>query len=96
MHLLKRDEIDVKLWDSVIARCPSGLPYGFSQILDVCTDKQWMGIVSEDYQWVMPLPYNRKLLGFRQVIYLICFNSFIFGRILMRLKQKKFFVSSKK
>jgi hypothetical protein len=82
MHLLKRDEIDVKLWDSVIARCPSGLPYGFSQILDVCTDKQWMGIVSEDYQWVMPLPYNRKLLGFRQFYQPYLLQQLgIFGRI---------------
>lgn len=67
LRLLKRNEIDDQRWDERIESAPQGLPYAFSWYLDVVADRRWGALVSEDYQQVMPLPWNRKLLGMRQV-----------------------------
>ena len=31
------------------------------------SQRQWAAVISDDYQYLMPLPWNRKLLGYRQI-----------------------------
>ena len=38
------------------------LIYGISWYLDAATNRKWDGIIVGDYEAVLPLPYNRKLL----------------------------------
>ena len=66
MIFLTRDDIDDVRWDGVINKSGQGLPYAYSWSLDQVAGKQWDAIISEDYTWVLPLPYNRKICGFKQ------------------------------
>ena len=66
MIFLTRDDIDDVRWDWVINKSGQGLPYAYSWSLDQVAGKQWDAIISEDYTWVLPLPYNRKICGFKQ------------------------------
>lgn len=66
MYFLSRSEIDTEKWNEVINQDVSGLPYAHSDILDACTDGRWNALVGEHYRWVLPLPFNRKLIGFKQ------------------------------
>jgi len=66
MIFLTRDKIDDIRWDEVINKSDLGLPYAYSWSLDKVTGKQWEAIVGEDYSWVFPLPFNRKIFGFKQ------------------------------
>ena len=43
------------------------MPYAYSWYLDETTSEKWDGLVLGDYEAVMPLPYNRKLFGFKQI-----------------------------
>lgn len=67
IQFLSRKGLDAKAWDIAIRRSPEGLPYAYSWYLDAVAGNQWSALVAGDYQWVMPLPWNRKLLGIRQV-----------------------------
>jgi hypothetical protein len=58
--------LDRSRYDACIAAAANGMPYAFSWYLDVMTN-QWEALVLGDYEAVMPLPWNAKLLGFRQV-----------------------------
>ncbi len=66
MIFLTRDKIDDIRWDGVINKSDLGLPYAYSWSLDLVTGKQWEAIVGEDYSWVLPLPFNRKIFGLKQ------------------------------
>lgn len=61
----ERSAIDDERWDDCVERM--GLPYVHSWYLDIVTEKNWNGLIYGDYEAVLPLPYNRKLLGFYQV-----------------------------
>ncbi len=67
LYLLSRKEVDLERWDRSVAQAPQGLPYAYSWYLDAMADQQWCALVRGDYQQVLPLPYNRKLLGMKQV-----------------------------
>lgn len=67
IQYLRYNQIDKKKWDKVIAADERGLPYAFSWYLDASTGGQWDALVVEDYKMVCPLPWNRKLLGFKQI-----------------------------
>jgi hypothetical protein len=55
------NEIDRQKWDECIDRSLPSLPYAFSWYLDtVC--QHWDGLVSGNYEAVMPLTYKRKWL----------------------------------
>ena len=57
-YVLRRD-IDQQLWDKCIDEAPNGLVYGYSAYLD-CMADQWDGLVLNNYEAVMPLPYRKK------------------------------------
>lgn len=56
-RLLARRDLDAARWDKAVQRAP----YGLSWWLDAVTDKNWYGVVLDDYRLVMPLPVNRNL-----------------------------------
>ncbi|WP_315816464.1 hypothetical protein [Paraflavitalea speifideaquila] len=46
-------------WDRCIADAPNGLIYGYSFYLDKMADN-WDGLVLNNYEAVMPLPWKKK------------------------------------
>jgi len=53
------DKIDKEKWDSCIRSSANGLIYGYSFYLDHMA-ANWDGLVLNDYEAVMPLPWKRK------------------------------------
>ncbi len=66
MEFLKRNDIDTDRWDAVISSSETGIPYAYTTILDECCGGKWDAIVGDGYSYVLPLPFNRKILGFKQ------------------------------
>ena len=64
---LERKDIDTDKWDKTIQNATNGLPYAYSWYLDICTDGNWEALLSPDYQFILPLPSNRKILGYKQI-----------------------------
>lgn len=60
-------KINIQQWNACIGAAYNGRPYAYAWYLDATTKKSWDALVLGDYQAVMPLPYNRKLFGFKQV-----------------------------
>ena len=59
IQYLTQEQIDKKKWDDCIDKASNGLIYGYSFYLDHMS-KQWDALVLNDYEAVMPLPWNRK------------------------------------
>jgi hypothetical protein len=59
IRLIRNKDIDRSKWDQCIGNSPSGIAYAHSWYLDrICS--HWDALVSDDYQYVMPLVNNRK------------------------------------
>lgn len=56
---LKHTEIDYQKWDLAINRANNRLIYAVSWFLDIVSP-DWEALVSEDYDFVMPLPVKKK------------------------------------
>jgi hypothetical protein len=67
IRYINRRDIDVKAWNNVITNSSNALIYAESWYLDITCNEQWGALVLDDYSAVMPLPYNRKLLGYYQI-----------------------------
>lgn len=63
---LTYNEIDRTRWDATIATSTNSLPYAYSWYLDAVSP-QWEALVSNNYEFVMPLPVKRKF-GVKYVI----------------------------
>jgi hypothetical protein len=59
IRYLARNEIDIEKWDQCILNAPNGLIYARSFYLDSMTEN-WSALVEGDFQYVMPLTWNRK------------------------------------
>lgn len=59
LYYKQRKEIDEAKWDECISKASNGLIYGYSYYLDAMADN-WDGIVLNDYEVVMPLPWRKK------------------------------------
>ena len=57
-YLLHQD-INKERWDACVSASMTPLVYGLSWYLDI-TSPNWEGLVLNDYQAVMPLPFRRK------------------------------------
>lgn len=68
MHIrhYKYSKINYELWDKTISQSSSNLIYGFSWYLDVVSPG-WEALISENYEFVMPLPVKRRL-GFTYLV----------------------------
>ncbi len=60
IRYLDRGEVDAKKWDEVIVRSQAETLYPYSWYLDLVADK-WSALVMDDYQFVMPLVWKKKL-----------------------------------
>jgi len=63
---LKHSEINKQKWDNTIFAANNYLPYASSQFLDAVSE-DWEALITDDYQYVMPLPVKRKF-GLKYVI----------------------------
>jgi hypothetical protein len=59
IRYLERNEIDIVKWDNCIRHAPNGLIYARSFYLDAMAEN-WSALVAGDYQYVMPLTWNKK------------------------------------
>jgi hypothetical protein len=59
IRYLDRNEIDITKWDQCILLSSNSLIYARSFYLDSMA-RQWSALVWNDYEAVMPLPWNRK------------------------------------
>ncbi len=66
IRYVKHADIDKSRWDDAIDQASNGLPYAYSWYLDTMA-KGWDALISGDDDYVMPLPYNTKLLGLKQI-----------------------------
>lgn len=66
LKFLQYNQIDKHKWDETITSSYNSIVYAFSWYLDSVSPK-WSALVSYDYQYVMPLPVQRKY-GFKFVI----------------------------
>ncbi|TXC78804.1 hypothetical protein [Luteibaculum oceani] len=64
---LSRTEIDEDRWNEKVKSLPGGKIYWQTWYLDAVTDSRWDALIGENYKWIWPLPYNRKLFGLKQV-----------------------------
>ena len=64
---VKNQAIDKARWDATISADQQGLPYAYSWHLDHATAEKWDALITPDYQYVMPLPWNRKIFGIQQI-----------------------------
>ncbi|MFM9943779.1 MAG: hypothetical protein ACKVQB_00960 [Bacteroidia bacterium] len=53
--------IDKQKWDACIDKCEWGNVYALSWFLDLLTDNQWEAMVIGDYEYIMPVPFRKKL-----------------------------------
>lgn len=60
IRYLERNEIDIIKWDNCIRTAPNGLIYARSFYLDAMAEN-WSALVAGDYQYVMPLTWNKKV-----------------------------------
>jgi hypothetical protein len=66
IKLLKRNEIETAKWNGCIHYSSNSRIYGYSWYLDNVAD-DWWGLVEGDYESVMPLVWNDKLLKTKQI-----------------------------
>ncbi len=60
IQYLKRNKIDIKLYDACIQESMNSRVYAFSWYLD-CVADNWDVLVLNNYEAVMPLPWRRKI-----------------------------------
>ena len=61
IRLLQHNEIDFEMWDECVANSVFPMPYALSWYLDVVAEKQWVGLVEDDYRSVFPVAWRKKL-----------------------------------
>ena len=76
---LLHHQIDKSKWDSCIERADNGLIYGYSFYLDHMA-RHWDGLVLNDYEAIMPLPWNKKYGIYYLYQPFLCAQLGIFGK----------------
>ncbi len=51
-----RETLDLARWEHTLAQATCPLPYALPWYLDIVTRKRWSALLTEDYQFIMPLP----------------------------------------
>jgi len=67
IQYIDRKNIEDAKWNTCVTNAQNGMPYAYTWYLDIVCDKQWSALIWEDYKAVMPLPFNQKLLGIKQI-----------------------------
>ena len=66
IRIINRSKLNADKYDACIAASEWPMPYAFSALMDIVA-RRWKAVVLGDYEMVMPIAYNRKLLGVPQV-----------------------------
>ena len=66
IRLLKREEIEAPKWNGCVHYATNSKIYGYTWYLDNVAG-EWMGLVEGDYQSVLPLVWNDRLLKMKQL-----------------------------
>ena len=53
--------IDRQKWDACINKCEWGNVYALSWYLDFLTENRWEALILGDYEFIMPVPFRKKL-----------------------------------
>ena len=61
IQLIHRSQIDDAQWNARVTESGNGLPYAFTDYLDIVTNRSWSALVGENYEAVFPLPMEQKL-----------------------------------
>jgi len=65
IRFVKREDISEQAWNLTVSNDSRRVPYALTWYLDaVC---EWEALIGNEYEWVMPLPYNLKLPIKKQV-----------------------------
>ena len=56
---LRHNDIDFEKWDNAMNLCTNRLCYAYSWFLNIVSPN-WEALVSEDFNFLMPLPVKRK------------------------------------
>ncbi len=59
VNLLKYNQIDKPRWDETVKSSYNTIVYAFSWYLDIVSPG-WSALVTEDYQYIMPIPFKKK------------------------------------
>lgn len=59
VKLIQHSEIDYESWDKHISQSSNQLTYAFTWYLDIVSPN-WNALVSENYDYIMPLPVKRR------------------------------------
>ncbi|MEY3450316.1 MAG: hypothetical protein RL711_141 [Bacteroidota bacterium] len=59
IKIIKHTDIDFQKWDYAMAKACNSLVYGYSWYLNIVSP-EWMGIVLNDYEAVMPITVHKK------------------------------------
>ena len=62
MRIVERIDIDDAKWDHCVLKASIFRHYGLSYFLDA-TCERWKAIISDDYDWVWPLPIKKRLIS---------------------------------
>ena len=76
---LLHHQIDKTKWDRCIKGADNGLIYGHSFYLDHMA-RHWDGLVLNDYEAIMPLPWNKKYGIYYLYQPFLCAQLGIFGK----------------
>lgn len=80
---LKRHEIDDDAWNASLKAASNRRIYAATWYLDLVTQEQWNALVSDDYRYLFPLPFNQKIPGLLQVQRpIICQQLGLFGEVI--------------
>ncbi len=63
---IKRPYIDTKKWNHLVLQYPQGI-CATAWYLDAVTNGQWDALILEDYEAILPIPYQTLALGFRRL-----------------------------
>jgi len=66
IRIVNRNKLDVDKYDTCVASSEVPMPYAFSAHMDIVA-RRWKAVVLGEYEMVMPIAFNRKLLGIPQV-----------------------------
>jgi hypothetical protein len=66
INYIKRQNIDTEKWNHLVLQYPQGI-CATAWYLDAVTSGQWDALILEDYEAILPIPYQPLALGLRRL-----------------------------
>lgn len=61
LRVVKRIDIEDKIWNTCVRYAVNSMPYAYTWVLDAVCGDDWFGIVSGNYEMVLPITFKEKL-----------------------------------